>query len=102
MLGIILIPIAAILIARRVLLKPEDDLYPAIPQYNPGYAGGASFSATEIEQPTFQIPAAEPQVAPPPLPNRRPSIAHQQVLDLAEKDPSQIAALVRLWMNEEK
>lgn len=102
-LGIILIPIVAILIARRVLLKQGQDLYPAIPEYYPDYSGNPAYSATEVRQPTLQVAAVEPRaVAPAPPVERRPSMAHQQVLDLADADPSQLAALVRLWMNEEK
>ncbi len=90
--GLILIPIIAILFARRSLLR-QRELRPALP---PPYA-------------TYPRPAATPRVTvteapPPPVepPTPQPSLAYQQVAELANADPNQIAQLIRLWMNEEQ
>jgi flagellar M-ring protein FliF len=94
--GMIAVPLVAIFFARRTLLqgKPQD-LHPALTR---------PFSGPDPSQMTNRISMTEVPTTPPmPMHAVRPqSSAQQQVAALAESDPAQLAALVRMWMNEDK
>jgi flagellar M-ring protein FliF len=107
--GMILVPLVAIFIGRKILLgnRTTTDFHPAIPQgraayYQPSMAGatvgGAPFQMTEVDN----DPSMMTMPAMPSLTGKQQSPAQQQVTQLAENDPQQIAQLIRVWMNEEK
>jgi flagellar M-ring protein FliF len=110
--GMILVPLVAIFIGRKILLgnKSASDFHPAIPQgraayYQPSMAGagnagmGSSFSMTEVDHdPSMMTMPAMPTLAAA----KQKSPAQQQVSQLAETDPAQLAQLIRIWMNEDK
>jgi flagellar M-ring protein FliF len=100
-LGIILIPIAALLIARRTLLQSKRDLVPALAgsyQMAPGPRSQSQNRVVMTEVPPNQAQATIPVAITP----RQQSNAQKEVLALADADPSQVAHLIRMWMNEEQ
>jgi flagellar M-ring protein FliF len=106
--GMILVPLVAIFIGRKILLgnRSSTDFHPAIPQgraayYQPsmaGAGGAGNFRMSEVDN----DPSMMTMPAMPTLPSKQTSPAQQQMAQLAETDPAQLAQLIRIWMNEDK
>lgn len=92
--GLILVPLVALLFARRILLKQRVAAQPV-----PATAGAwpppefATQRITVNEAPAHQTS---------PQPGQTRQLAYQQVVQLAKSDPSQVAQMIRIWMSEEQ
>ncbi|MDI3341736.1 MAG: flagellar basal-body MS-ring/collar protein FliF, partial [Sphaerobacter sp.] len=102
-LGLVAIPLVAILLARRVLVKPRPEVG-GVPVL--ATAGGPALGAQEFAAFATQPIATEPaalstaqaeEEAKPALPPE-----YEEVITLANTDPEQIAQVLRAWMNEEQ
>lgn len=89
--GLILVPIVALIFARRVLVR-QRELAPVLAGPGPVVKGSQRITVTE---------STAPQMGQPE-PLRSRSVTHQQMLTMANSDPTQVAQLIRHWMSEEE
>lgn len=95
--GLLLIPLIALLLARRLLVKPA----PATPALAPA-TPMMSYADFDLSEHTEQITVTEQPTPVDDEAERERQLQRQQVLNLAHNDPAQIAQLLRAWMNEEQ
>lgn len=93
-LALILVPIAALLIARRVLTQQREEpaeLGPEVDHTWHGYPQPQVLSFATADEPILE-----------PTPLRSEALIRQEMLALAAEEPAQLVQLIRTWMNEDE